>query len=78
MLEIVTYNFWSVVSPDSHYLYEVLLEKVDDRKFIVIQKSPSIEIIFEESNSYHFLSLTNIMLKFLRIRQMILDSNLTF
>lgn len=34
--------------------------------------------MFEVSNSYYFLSLTNIMLKFLKGRQMILEPNLLF
>lgn len=46
--------------------------------FRAIQKFPVIEIMFEDSNSYYFLSLTNVMLKPLGIRQMILEPILTF
>lgn len=46
--------------------------------FIAIQKVPWIEITPKEYDSYYILSLKTVMLKFLRTRQMILESNLTF
>lgn len=46
--------------------------------FIAIQKVPWIEIIPKEYDSYYILPLKTVMMKFPRIRQMILESNLTF
>lgn len=46
--------------------------------FIAIRKFLVIEIMFKDSNSYYFLSLTNVMLKLLGVRQMILEPILTF
>lgn len=46
--------------------------------FIAIQKVPWIEITPKEYDSYCILPLKTVMMKFLRIRQMILESNLTF
>ena len=46
--------------------------------FIAIQKVPWIEITPKEYDRHYILSLKTVMLKFLRIRHMILESILTF